>query len=83
MKCWVSQELISMLAFCIWGINGKCGRNDWARQRQLISEDWDLNDESGNMEDIGDLEENSFGGMVEMKGNWNKLEEHEERNQRW
>lgn len=34
------------------------------------------------MEDIGDLEENSFGGMVEMKGDWNGLEEHEERNQR-
>ena len=57
-------------------------RNNWASQRKLISEDWDLNSEFGNMEDSDDLQENGFGRILEVKGGWSVLGEHEKRNQK-
>lgn len=57
-------------------------RNNWARQRKLISEDWDLNSEFGNMEVSDDLQENGFGRMLDVKGSWSGLGEHEKRIQK-
>lgn len=37
----------------------------------MVSEDKKLNRRFVNVEDIGDLEENSFGAMVEVKADWN------------
>lgn len=36
----------------------------------------------GNMEDSGDLQENGFGRVLEMKDDWNGLGEHENRSQK-